>query len=153
MPKLDPEAALAAAKAQFAKSNETVEKEIDELVAQVKEARLSADESIGRLFDASNALRDKVRRTRTASTNSHLIFANAYIRLAAAFAQGLKRLVSTDRILVRAKSEQEEAARLENREEQARLAAIKAKKQTEKLMQHSDNAFDELYGEVVSNAE
>jgi hypothetical protein len=150
MPKLDQKEILAAlVKAAPPPNNE---KEIDELVERVQEARKTADESISRLYEVSNELREKVRRASTAGAHSHMIFANAYIRLAAAFAQGLKRLVSTDRILVRAKSEQDEAAR-EERQEQAQNAARKAKKQTEKLVQPSESAFDELYGEVISHAE
>ena len=147
MPQLDPKAILAALTAQQPAN----EKDIDELVLRVQEARKSADEAISKLFEVSSELREKVRMAPTAGAHSHMIFANAYIRLAAAFAQGLKRLVSTDRLLVRAKSEQEEAAR-DEAQQKARDDVRRAKKQADKLVQRSDSAFDELYGDVISNA-
>jgi uncharacterized protein YgbK (DUF1537 family) len=138
-----------ALRAATQKSAEESEKEIEDLIQQVLTARTEVETAVLKLSTASLALRDRVRRFRTdVGTQNRLVFANAYMRLSAAFAQGVKRVSTMNRMLDRVKVEQEEARRHEHDEAQWKLAR-EAKKQATKLVEPSESAFDDVYGEVI----
>jgi len=140
----------------------------ESLLLRIREARQNLDETLSNLLEASEALREHARKNRMVNDRSYQMFAMTNLRFSAATSQGLKRMAQTsDRLLVRAKTEQEETDRLEQqRQERAKLRKIEAAAQTDqvdqsrqvkeaarktaKLIAHSDNAFEELYGEMLN---
>lgn len=127
------------------------EKESEELVQQIQSARKEVEDASLRLQELASTLRSKTRRNPEGS-NGYLLFANAHIRLAGALHQGTRRTASVDRVIRIAQVEQEEVRRREAHEEQARKVQDN-RRQIAKLSLPSEDAFDELYGEVVTDAE
>lgn len=125
-----------------------IEKEIDDLVEEIASAKVAVDTAVQKMLLAAITLRDKVRRTRSdTGSYNRLIYANAYMRLAGAFTQGLKRIGPMERVLARVKGEQEEARLQEVREEKRAQEAAKKRKAVQ--YSASEDAFDELYRDVV----
>lgn len=130
------------------RSEEANERETEALIEEVKKLRQESETTLAKLAAAAEALRAKSRRIQNASSSSLVIFATAHLRFAGAAIQGMKRTTSMDRMIDRAKANKEEEAR---REEQERRWAEEraAKKKIQEMVAPSDDAFDELYGEVV----
>lgn len=130
---------------------EANEREVEALIGRIKEARQEVETSLTKLVALSEEMRARARRTPAEGSSSLVVFANAHLRFAGAARQGVTRTASMDRVLERAKSEKEELQRREAYERQ-RAEARKAQKQVERLVLPTDDAFEELYGEVVDNA-
>jgi hypothetical protein len=122
------------------------------IVQQIQEARKDVESSVKKLHDLSLALRSKTRRSLDGGSSGYLVFANAHLRLAGALTQGVKRAASMDRVLKRAQSEQEETRR-RAKEDRQRREDRAYQKQLQQLQQPSEDAFEQLYGEVVVNAD
>ena len=133
------------------RAEEANEREVETLIGQIKEARQEVETALSRLTYLSDEMRSRARRSPADGSSSLVVFANAHLRFAGAASQGMKRTASMDRVLERAKAEKEEAHRRESQERQW-AEARRAQKQVEKLVLPTDDAFDELYVEVVTNA-
>jgi len=124
-----------------------IEKEIEDLVEAIASAKVAVDTAVQKMLLASITLRDKVRRTRSdTGSYNRLIYANAHMRLAGAFTQGLKRIGPMERVLDRVKAEQEEV-RLQGILDDKR--AQEHAKRRKAQYSASEDAFDELYRDVV----
>ena len=134
------------------RAEEVNEQEVQTLIEQIKAARQEIENSLSRLIGLSDDLRTRSRRIPNASSSSHVIFATAHLRFAGAATQGMKRTAAMDRMIDRAKADLEEAARREEQEAKW-MAERAARKKVEKLTLPTDDAFDEVYAEVVTNAE
>jgi hypothetical protein len=133
------------------RTEEANEKEVQSLISQIKESRQEIETNLAKLGGLADELRTRSRRIANDSSASHVIFATAHLRFAGAAAQGIKRTVAMDRMLDRAQAGIEEARRREEQETRWR-AERAARKKVEELVQPNEDAFDELYGEVVPNA-
>ncbi len=135
-------------------AEESNEREVATLVAQVQEARRDVETALSKLNGLSDDLRTRARRIPNELSNSLVVFANAHVRFAGAASQGMRRTANMDRLLDKA-----QADKLENERRQIQernwAAAREARKSVEKLILPSSDAdaFDELYGEVVTHAE
>lgn len=118
------------------------------LVRDIRAAREDLTSNIDRLYRLAVELRTLTRRSLDEGAQSYIMFANAHMRLAGALGQGVKRTGSTDRILKIGQTEREDARRREEVLRQ-RSDAKEHQKAIDKLMLTSDDAFDEVYGEVV----
>jgi hypothetical protein len=132
------------------RAEEANSREVETLVEQIKEARREVEASLAKLTHLAEEMRGRARRSPDSSSGL-VVFANAHLRFAGAASQGMRRTASMDRVLDRAKAEKEE---LQQREAQDRkwAEARQARKQVERLVLPTDDGFDELYGEVVTNA-
>lgn len=120
------------------------------MIGQIKEARKDVESALTKLTYLSDEMRSRARRSPETSS-SLVVFANAHLRFASAATQGMRRTSSMDRVLDRAKAEKEENQRREAQERQW-AESRRAQKQVERMILPTDDAFDELYGEVVNNA-
>lgn len=133
------------------RAEEANEREVETLITQIKEARQEVSAALSKLVSLSDDMRQRARRSPGEGSSSLVTFANAHLRFAGAARQGMTRTASMDRVLERAKVEKEEAQRREIQERQW-AEARKAQKQVERLVLPTDDAFEELYGEVVNHA-
>lgn len=109
------------------------------------------DDGIAKLQEASLELRSVCRRNYDEASSSYLIFANSHIRLAGALSQGIRRTASMDRVLANAAREREDAKVRE--EEFRRQQQVRDhQKLVQKLQLPTEDAFDELFGEIVTDA-
>lgn len=131
---------------------ETNTREIEGLIAQMKEAQQEVDTALNKLAYLSGELRGRAQRHPTESSHSYLVYANAHLRFAGAATQGMKRTAATSRILDRAKAEQEEQKR-RNQLELERTEARKKRDELRRLAAPTEDDFSELYSEVVDHAE
>lgn len=125
-------------------------REVETLIEQIKEARREVEAGLAKLTHLADEMRGRARRT-PESSPSLVVFANAHLRFAGAATQGMKRTASMDRVIDRAKAEKEESER-RDAQERKWAATRKAQKQVERLVLPADDGFEELYGEVVTNA-
>lgn len=125
-------------------------REVETLIEQIKEARRDVEASLAKLTHLADEMRGRARRS-PESSPSLVVFANAHLRFAGAATQGMRRTASMDRVIDRAKAEKEE---LQRREAQERkwAEARQARKKVERMVLPTDDAFEELYGEVVTHA-
>ncbi len=136
--------------------NERQEREVEELIQKIREAKSEAMEKLLALGTCAEALRQHVRRNPTDMSSALIMFATAHMRIAGASIQGIRRTGPIDRVVDRAKSDRIEDIRLEEerlKRENSRKAREKAQQQVDRLTFPVDNdAIDELYGEVDSDA-
>lgn len=132
------------------RAEEANSRDVETLIEQIKEARRDVESSLAKLTHLADEMRSRARRN-PESSSSLVVFANAHLRFAMAASQGMKRTSSMDRVIDRAKAEKEE---IQRRDAQDRKwsASRKAQKQVERAILPTDDAFDELYGEVVTDA-
>lgn len=123
------------------------------LVAQIVKARQDAEDAATKLYEAATELRTWSRKAiADESSGAYTAFANAHMRLAGAVLQSSKRTAPMDRLLNNAKREQQEARILEEaRQKQQDVRAHQ--KYVQKLTLPSDDAFDDLYGEILTDAQ
>lgn len=122
------------------------------VIARIHKARQDIEDAALRMHEAASELRDLSRRNFDETSGAYINFASAHLRLAGAMVQGSKRTASMDRLLKNARREQEEARVRED--EHRRQQEVRAhEKYVQKLSLPSDDAFDELYGEIVTDAE
>jgi hypothetical protein len=133
-------------------AEETNEREVKSLVAQIQEVRREVEASLSKLSSLSDDLRTRSRRVPNESSNSLVVFANAHLRFAGAASQGMRRTASLDRLLDKAQADKLENERRQLQERQW-AASREARKSVERLILPTSDPFDELYGEVVTNAE
>lgn len=124
---------------------------LDMAVEQLKKARKDAEEAVSRLAEKASALRDLSRRNPDEASRSLTAYANAHIRTAGAILQGTRKASTLDRLVVQAKEEQKqsqalEAQRRRQREVQSHATYIR------RLELPADDAFEEIYGEILSDA-
>jgi flagellar biosynthesis chaperone FliJ len=132
------------------RAEEANSREVETLIQQIKEARRDVEASLTKLTHLAEEMRGRARRS--PETSSSLVtFATAHLRFAGAATQGMRRTASMDKFLDRAKAEKEETQRRETQERKW-AEAYRARKQVERLVIPTADAFDELYGEVVNNA-
>jgi len=130
-------------------SRQQREEAAEDLVRRIQEAREDLNTRSTHLAALSDELRTMARRSLDEGSNGYIMFANAHLRLAGAFTQGLRRTVgSTDRVLKRSQTDKEEAARREEATRQRRESRDH-RKAVNKLTLPTDDAFEELYGEFV----
>lgn len=122
------------------------------LVRDIQAAREDLTSAIDRLYRLAVELRTLTRRSLDEGAQSYIMFANAHMRLAGALNQGVKRTGSTDRILKIGQTEREDARRREESLRQ-RAEVKEHQKAIDKLVLTSDDAFDEIYGEIVQQPE
>jgi hypothetical protein len=122
------------------------------LVRDIQAAREDLTSAIDRLYRLAVELRTLTRRSLDEGAQSYIMFANAHMRLAGALNQGVKRTGSTDRILKIGQTEREDARRREENLRQ-RAEVREHQKAIDKLVLTSDDAFDEIYGEIVQQPE
>lgn len=137
-------------------AEESNEREVAMILGEIREARKEVEAALSKLTSLSDDLRTRSRRIPTDAASSLVVFANAHLRFAGAATQGMKRTSAMDRILDRAEAQKAEAKRREEqiaRWAEARKIARETEKKVQKLILPPDDAFDELYSEVVSNAE
>ena len=137
------------------RAEEANDRELETLIGQIKEARQEVSTALSKLVGLADDMRNRARRSPGQGSSSMVTFASAHLRFAGAARQGMTRTASMDRVLERAKTEKEEAKRREAQEHlwaEARKARNQAQKQVDRLVLPTDDAFDELYGEVVNNA-
>jgi hypothetical protein len=136
---------------------ERQEREVEELIQKVREAKSEALEKLLTLGTCAEALRQHARRNSTDMSGALVMFATAHMRIAGAATQGIQRTGSIDRLIDRAKSDRIEEIRFEEERlvrENTRNAREKARQQVDRLTFPVDNdAIDELYGEVDSDAQ
>jgi hypothetical protein len=132
------------------RAEEANSREVEALIGRIKEARQEVETALMRLTHLSDELRSRARRS-PENSSGLVVFANAHVRFAGAATQGMKRTASMDRMLERAKAEKEETQRREA-QERAWAESRRVQKQVDRLVLPTDDAFDELYGEVVNNA-
>jgi len=118
-------------------------------ITQIQKIRGEIETSVARLHELSLELRTSARRTLDASSSSHIVYANAHLRVVGALTQGLRRTASMDRVLLIGQREQEDARR---REEEARQdrEVREHDRLVDQLSLPSEDDFEELYGEVLS---
>jgi hypothetical protein len=133
------------------RSEEATEREVEGLITRIKEAREEVNAALAKLAYLSDEMRSRARRTPGDGTSSLVTFANAHARFAGAAKQGMSRTASMDRIIEKAKAEKEEATRRDIQERKW-AEARRAQKQVDRLVLPTDDAFDEVFGEVVNNA-
>jgi hypothetical protein len=120
------------------------------MVQQIQGLRKEIIAKAGRLYELSGELRTKSRRfLADEGTSNYIMFANAHLRLAGALTQGIRRTASTDRVLEVGQAERDEARRRDETEREWREARQKTKASND-LVLTSDDAFDEIYGDVVA---
>jgi len=118
-------------------------------LALVRDARQEVENSLAKLTSVADALRDQARRTRSDGAVSWVTFANGHLRFAGASQQGLKRTCQgMDRLLDRVKAEKEDQER-RDQDERKWEKARNTQKQIDRMILPTDDAFDELYGNVV----
>lgn len=125
---------------------------VDALVERTQLLRTDIENSVARLVEASTELRAVCRRNFDEASASYLVFANSHLRLASALTQGIRRTASMDRMLVNAAREREDAREREaafQRQQEIR----KHSKLVEQLQMPSDDDFNDLFGEIVNDAE
>lgn len=125
---------------------------VDALVDRVKSLRSDIDRAVSQLVDASTELRAVCRRNYDEASASYLVFANSHLRLAGALAQGVRRTASMDRMLVNAAREREDAREREaafQRQQEMRAHS----KLVEQLQVPTDDDFQDVFGEILTDAE
>lgn len=142
---------VAAARAEEEARRQRREETIQALVDRIHKAREAIEQDVAHLQDACLELRTVVRRNYDEASSSYLVFANAHLRLAGALVQGVRRTASMDRMLNRAQEEREEARRREMEHRRAQEVRDHAR-HVQKLQLPTEDAFDEVYGEVMGNA-
>lgn len=133
-------------------SESSAESEVQSIVNQVIEARASIEDKLKDFQALVESLRKAVRKDRSDSFSSYMVFVNAHSRLSAALSSGIQRTASMDRVLDRALAEAaQEKARQE--EAQRRAEEQREKKEQQRKQQSwlppADPDFEELYGEVL----
>jgi chromosome segregation ATPase len=127
------------------------QEELEELTREVKEARGAVEEANQRLNRVATKLRQATRRGESDDTTAQLmVFANAHIRLTGSLASGLRRASVVDRLLNNAETERrerQEAAEREAERQEREERRQQAKPQLS--LPEPEDAFDELYGEIV----
>jgi len=126
------------------------DKVADDIVVQMQKVRVDLEASVTQLHQLAMDLRAKARRTLDSSSSGYILYANAHLRVAGALNQGLKRTGSMDRVLVVSKQEEEDERRREEEDRQDKEVR-EHDRLVENLSLPSDDDFEELYGEVVSN--
>lgn len=125
---------------------------VDALVVRVKALRSEIERMASQLTDASTELRAVCRRNFDEASSSYLVFANSHLRLAGALSQGVRRSATMDRMLVNAAREREDA-----REREAAFQRQQQIREHNKLVQQlqapSADDFDDLFGEILNDAE
>lgn len=136
------------------KAEEDNDREVGSLVEKIKESRREVETALSRLAELAEEMRGRSRRVPSEASSSLTVFATAHLRFASAVSQGLKRTASMDRVLDRAKADQEEAKRREALEKQW-ADRRQARKDVERLILpvSDDDAFDGLYGEIVDQSD
>lgn len=127
------------------------EEHVQAIVERIHKARSTMEVSVKELQEASEELRSVCRRNYDEASSSYLVFANSHIRLAGALLQGVRRTASMDRVLTNAAQEREEAKAREEaykRQQEVREHG----KLVAKLQLPTDDAFEELFGEIVNDA-
>jgi hypothetical protein len=132
------------------RAEEANNREVESLIGRIKEARQEVETALTRLTYLSDELRSRARRA-PENSSSLVVYANAHVRFAGAASQGMRRTASMDRLLDRAKAEKEETQRREALERKW-AESRRVQKQVDRLILPTDDAFSELYGEVVNNA-
>lgn len=124
---------------------------VEALVERIHKTRQELDERIAQLTEVATELRSVCRRNFDEASSSYLIYANSHLRLAGALSQGVRRTASMDRVLVNAAKEREDAKQREEvfrRQQEVRAHG----KLVQKLQLPADDAFEELFGEIVNDA-
>lgn len=124
---------------------------LDAAVDQLKRARKDAEDAVARLAEKASALRELSRRSPDDASRSYTAYANAHIRTAGAILQGTKKAASLDRLVVQAKEQQEQIRALEERQRRQREVQAHAT-YIRRLELPADDAFEEIYGEILSDA-
>lgn len=127
------------------------EEHVQALVERIHNTRQTLEASIAQLQDASLELRSVCRRNYDEASSSYLVFANSHLRLAGALTQGIRRTASMDRVLVNAAREREDA-KLRQEEFQRQQEVRAHAKLVQKLQLPTEDDFEELYGEIVTDA-
>ncbi len=134
-------------------ARERRQEESEDLIQRIQSVREEILTKVRKLHELSVDLRTKSRRfLADEGSNSYVMFANAHLRLAGALHQGLRRTGSTDRVLKIGQEEREEALRREA-ENLRRQEFYNRQKAANDLILTSDNAFEELYGDIVGERE
>lgn len=127
--------------------------EMDAVVAEIRQLRQTADDLALQLVTKSEHLRKLARVNPDEGASHYLVFANAHLRVAGALGQGVRRTASIDRVLATAAEEREQAQQREAENEARREARERAREQEKALERHltipQEDAFDELYGEML----
>jgi hypothetical protein len=125
------------------------------LVETIKKARSDIESAVSRLQTATLELRSVTRRNFDESASSLLVFSNAHLRLCGAMTQAVHRTASMDRVLVRAEKDREEARVREQEYRRQREAQAQVKEHSkliDQLKVPTEDDFDALYGEIVTDA-
>lgn len=142
---------LEVAVSRLAVARNRQQEEVQGLVKEVRDARAEVVEANLRLQQASAKLRQVARRSDDETAPQLLVFANAHLRMTGAFAGGIRRASTVDRLL-----ENAEVERRERREELER--EVVRQEQEDRRRQRSkanltlpdpEDAFDEIYGGIV----
>jgi len=128
------------------------EEAAENLVRDIQAVREDLTSNIDRLYRLAIELRTLTRRSLDEGAQSYIMFANAHMRLAGALGQGVKRTGSTDRVLKIGQAEREDARRRDEVQRQ-KAEDRERRKVIDKLVLTSDDAFDEIYGDVVQPPE
>jgi hypothetical protein len=139
-------------KAREADARRQKTKEIEAVVAEIQKLRQDADGVALKLTERSEHLRKLARTSLDEGASNYLVFANAHLRLAGALAQGFRRTVPMDRLLQAAEDQRLDAERREMQAAERQLAREKAH-ETNRLTIPQDDDFDELYGDIVTEAD
>jgi hypothetical protein len=124
-------------------------KSIEDLIIQIQAMRGELEERAARLQELTARLRSEIRKSSELEGAHHYtVFSTAHLRLAGAVFQVVRRTVSTDRLLVAARADREEAQRRDERERQYREAQAR-RKAVEHLQISQEDDFESIYGEIV----
>lgn len=133
-------------------AQQSQQQKIEGLTQAVKEARGEVETSLRKLQDASTLLRAQIRRNPDETTAQFMVFANAHLRLTGALSSGLRRASNMDRMLDNVRREQDEIQRIDA-ERQERQQRREREKVTNLPLPEPEDAFDEIYGEIVDASE
>lgn len=126
----------------------------EDLVQKIQDTREEILAKVSHLHALSTELHGNSRRFMAdEGSGDYILFAVAHIRLAGALHQGLRRTASTDRILRARQNDQQEETRIREEADRRAKEFRETRKAVQKLTLTSDDAFDELYGDVVAGGE
>lgn len=135
-----------------AEAQQQSEKEILELVGQIGEQRKTLEQAALKVHELSVVLQSKARRASLEGSGHYILYSTAHLRLAGAIGQAVKRTVSMDRVLDKAKSEAEENRRIREADRLQASAREAKKRIAETINPPIDYSFEELYGEFQEGA-
>lgn len=121
----------------------------DQIVAEIGELRESMNATAQRMLDLSKALYTQMRRTTASNaTPVYIAYSNAWMRFAGTMTQGMRRAMSSDRVLERYRQAEEEKVEQARRAAQASLKR-EAVRTSEASRKAAFGDLIELYGEEM----